>query len=282
MGLFGKKYLIEHPEKFETEEKEVIVLCETEPGGSRVNIAGDKLWSANVPLLGCIDCGTNELMEKPRYLTWNYEDGGSRNVHGIKKFGTYRLKVRFSLPCEAPFGGEVPAGRSLFVVKVLKRNVSEPRLREILEEYKKPVFIETANGDNLELDRSMGMYGGNIKWRDTDIDVSLSVDDGGETCEGALEAFNVIMSNPASWERKAKLYAAMEMTENANDWQESQEGYTPITETDFAKRITLGCISISEDGDLEFWFDDDEMFFGHSIVVYGNTEEGFNQAEMVG
>ncbi len=279
MGLFGKKYLIEHPERYEKAEREIIALAEKAPSGS--HIPGDRYWKGTVSLIACIDCETGELMEPPRYLAWNYKGGRNSNVHGIKKFGIYRLKVLFSLPCEAPYGGEVPAGRSLFVTKVIKRNVSEPRLEAILTEYKKPVIIDREWG-RLTLDRGNGSYEGCIEFGGNEVDISLSVDDCADTCEGAMKAFGEIMENPKEWEKKAKIFLAKEFTENANDWQSGEEDYEHITAVGFAKRITLCCISISEDGDLEFWFDDDDMFFGHTLVAYGTLEDGFNEGNMMG
>ncbi len=281
MGLFGKKYLIEHPEKYEKNEREVIVLVESAPSGVHHIAAGDKYWKSTSSLIACIDCETDELMELPRYITWNYKEDHNKNAHGIKKHGVYRLKVLFSLPFDAGYA-EIPAGRSMFVTSVIKKNVSEPRFEKILEDYKKPVLIEVGNDIKLEFDRENGVFSGCIDWRSEDVDVNLEADDDSDTCEGALEAFNTIISDPAAWERKAKLQAAVEMAENANDWQENREDYKPITEADFAKRITLCCISITNSGDMEFWFDDDDMFYGHSIVVYGNIEDGFTETNMVG
>ncbi len=279
MGLFGKKYLIEHPEKYEKTEREIIALAEKAPFGS--HIPSDKYRKGTVSLIACIDCATGELMENPRYLTWNCKDRRNSNIHGIKQFGIYRLKVLFSLPFEAPYGGEVPAGRSLFVTKVIKRNVSEPRLEAILTEYKKPVVIDREWG-RLTLDRGNGSYEGSVDFGGTEVDLSLSVDDGADTCNGSMEALEALMADPKEWVKKAKIFLAKEFTENANDWQSGEEDYEPITTVGFAKRITLCCISISEDGDLEFWFDDDDMFFGHTLVAYGTLEDGFTEGNMMG
>ncbi len=277
MGLFGKKYLIEHPERFEKQEREVIALAESTPYGGRFNGAGDRLWKASVRLIACIDCESGELMELPRYLVWNYKEGGNNNIHGIRKQCIYRLKVLFSLPD----GENYPLGRSMFVTKVIKKNVSDKRLSEILEEYRKPVSIDTAWG-KLELDRESEVFEGTVKWRDGDTDVSLSVDSGSDTCETAMKTFEAVMADQTVWERKAKLYIAAEYTENANDWQSDEEDYKPITIADFAKRITLCAINFYDDGTFEFWFDDDGMFFGHSLLAEGSVEEGFTDSNMAG
>ena len=50
----------------------------------------------------------------------------------------------------------------------------------------------------------------------------------------------------------------------------------------FAKRIQLTSIAVEEEGYISFWFDDDDLFAGHSIHVYGNMKEGLKDAEIAG
>lgn len=276
MGLFGmRKYLIEEPEKYEKKEREVIVLVRDNPSGSRIPNR-DKMWKAVVPLLACIDCRTGALLEGEHYLAWNYEDSEDRNRHGIKELETYRLKVLFSKP-----SGNIPSGRSLFVTKVTGRNVSEPRLEEILTEYRKPIFAETAGGERLELNKKMGVFEGSIPWCGEYIDIYISADDGEDTCEGGMKILNELAEKDAEWDKKVKTFAATTLTELARDWQ-ADEDEEPITEEAFAERITLCGIDISEDGDINFWFDDNDMFCGHSVMVSGTVEDGFTDAEIAG
>ena len=71
----------------------------------------------------------------------------------------------------------------------------------------------------------------------------------------------------------------------ANDWLQDSDDYEEgqeITEEDFAGRIVLDSIGVSGNGNFNFWFSDDDMFWGHSVCVNGNIESGPQDAEMCG
>ena len=55
-----------------------------------------------------------------------------------------------------------------------------------------------------------------------------------------------------------------------------------ITEESFAQRIELRTIAMDADGSFSAYFDDDDMFFGHCVVVYGSLTDGVASAEMAG
>ena len=101
----------------------------------------------------------------------------------------------------------------------------------------------------------------------------------------------------------ARAYAAQSMIETAEDWEtdadydeaaedtededeesdeadeEEDEG---ITEESFAERITLSEITLEADGDANLWYDDDNIFLGHVIVVAVNADRAFTDAQMMG
>lgn len=47
-----------------------------------------------------------------------------------------------------------------------------------------------------------------------------------------------------------------------------------ITKEAFAKRITIDSICFDEGGVFTVYFGDDDMFWVHSVVVYGDVENG--------
>ena len=77
--------------------------------------------------------------------------------------------------------------------------------------------------------------------------------------------------------------AARSLTASARDWQESGDNETQeITEESFVDRIKLSRISMSAGGSFTAYFDDDQIFFGHSIVVRGALKKGAVSAYMGG
>ena len=82
------------------------------------------------------------------------------------------------------------------------------------------------------------------------------------------------------WNEKMRAFAAKELVSLANDWLD--EDGAEISESDFAKRIKLMEISIDADGAFAAYHDDDDMFWGHSVTVYGDLERGVKSAQMEG
>ena len=48
------------------------------------------------------------------------------------------------------------------------------------------------------------------------------------------------------------------------------------------ERMELDAVQISADGSFEFWFNDGDLFWGHSIHVTGSLESGPESAQMEG
>jgi hypothetical protein len=61
-----------------------------------------------------------------------------------------------------------------------------------------------------------------------------------------------------------------------------QKGESPLTEADFLKRMRLQSIWFGEDGSFEFWHNDGDLFWGHSIEVRGNLKDGLTEADIPG
>lgn len=128
------------------------------------------------------------------------------------------------------------------------------------------------------------MFEGGISWRGEDIDTSLEVDSSSEdTWTAAMTAMKQMMTDQDRWDRDMRAFAARQLTELACDWRESADEEVPeITEESFARRIELRSIAMDADGSFSAYFDDDDMFFGHCVVVYGTLVDGVTSAEMAG
>ena len=278
-------------EKYDSIVKEVLVL--TERGTSACKIGQEKMWEAGVTILGMIDVESNELVESKKHLAWLMTDEQCRteekifNIEGQK---IYRLKVQESLACKNEFFGrviEVEQGRSLWVREVLERDCHEERLEAILAEFQKPVILKPEGCQELLLDKSLGMFSGDGKWNGSECLVHLDVDEEeAETAEDALSTWRRLLTDCAKWDAEARTYAAKELVDNANDWLydsvEEGEEIEEITEEAFAQRLELSEVCVSTEGNFEIFYDDDDMFWGHVVIVSGNIEEGIDDATMAG
>ena len=79
----------------------------------------------------------------------------------------------------------------------------------------------------------------------------------------------------------AKIYAASLLTELKNDtWLD--ENQTPLTQTEFAETIIFDGIIAFSEGSFQIFFYDNDIFFGHSIVVDIDKDFNFDGANISG
>lgn len=79
----------------------------------------------------------------------------------------------------------------------------------------------------------------------------------------------------------AKVFAADELIELKNNaWLEDDE--EPVSMTDFISRIAVESVSFDADGEFEVCYADDNLFGGHSIIVYCDRNGKPARAEMAG
>ncbi len=253
-------------EEYEEKEQELTVLIKEFTRGGAVR--GDYLFPA-VPFLAYIDKESGKAVHEKGILCWVIHRSSDDYIHKFKNYGIYKVLVRKMKPgILNPIGQ--PVKNWYYVVKVLKREVKEPQLERIRTEYLKPVSIKDSLGE-FKLDRKYNQFEGQIDWMGSMENVSLEKDKDEDTANLALKTLHMLTSDPVKWDRKLREYAAGELTELANDWREEEE--TPvIKKEEFAERIGSPSFSIDKEGDFEAVYNDDDMFAGHWIVVYGTAD----------
>ena len=278
--------------QFDAESKELIVLTETGAGAGKG--WKEKLWTASVNILASVDPSAGVLNKETTVLEWPLTDEECRTEEkkfDIKGQKIYRLRVKESLPFQNPYNGaQMRRGYWLQLIEVLERGCREERLEKILAEYQKPVSLMTENCGELLLDKLLGMYHGETTWNGGKCQVHLDVDeDGSETAKDSLQTLEKLMEDSAGWDDKARRFAADKLTDLANDWQDSEydEAETDgdenvITKEEFAKRLSASELCVSTEGDFEMYYNDDDMFWGHVVVVSGNIDSGMSDAQIEG
>ena len=128
---------------------------------------------------------------------------------------------------------------------------------------------------------------GEVEISGQNIYFGISVDDinDKETVDRLISEFKKFISEFDKWDKRIREFSAEKLTDNANDWLrdslEDDEEFVEITEEKFAERMVLNSIGFDENG-FEVFYDDDDMFWGHSILVDGTLENGMEQAYIAG
>ena len=268
---------------FEEEAKEILVLLAGGSGAGKMN----GFWDVSHYFIAYVDCQTGALHTGDGRIVYPVSDEES-DAGGIldrfRREAVYRLKARKRIPHKIPEGVTASSQNQFLIVEVLEEDAPCPALEEVLAEYRRPVVLNDEELGELSLDKDLDMFEGGISWRGEDIDISLEVDSSSEdTWTAAVVAMKQMAADQDAWDRDMRAFAARELTELACEWRESADEEVPeITEESFAQRIELTSIVMDSDGSFSAYFDDDDMFFGHCVVVYGTLEGGVSSAVMAG
>jgi len=160
------------------------------------------------------------------------------------------------------------------------REAERDQLVEVAEELAKRVVINTERFGELTLDRSIDWFEGRVNWNGQSVRVTFPTDEDQDISD-ALKVAEKLWDEQSSWKQQVDDYAVDELLSLKNqDWLDEDE--SPVTPEQFKSRMTLQSISIDRDGTIEFWHDDGDLFWGHSIMISGSLAEGLTQADIPG
>ena len=247
------------------------------------------VWEHGVGFLASVDLATGTFRKEKGFLRWLGERGqekfGGRKIKPLK---IYHVRCRKKAETEEEKRdtqeSRQTARTAWMLMEIVGRSGRHPQLKRVREEYKRgAVFQETFCGQ-FELERKYNFFNGEVDWLGEKCSVSLYCDEeDGEKMEGALSFFRRLYDNPQKWDQAFRAYAAEELVQSAKEWQgDSEEGKEPITKESFAKRIRICDISMRPRGEYAVYYEDDDMFYGHVIVIRGSVEDGMESADIEG
>lgn len=294
MGRIGMEKVPEDVNKrYHTEEKEFLVMT---VGGTSSSKIGDKdYWNKSIAILGYVEVESGRTSSIKGSLDWSVEDyKADRN---FKKGGIiYRIKGRLPklLDGGEPWINNEYRMSGLYVTEIISENEKNEFLENLLTEYRKEVSINSEVLGKFILNKDIEQYEteNDVEWCGDNIKITLTADE--DDVNELLAVAEEFYKNRQEWDRKIREYAAKELTELANDWladeyynddDESDEETEPIheiTEKEFSERIETCDISFYGDGDFSVYYADDDMFWGHTVIVHGNIKTGFESTEIAG
>ena len=268
---------------FEEDAREILVLLAGGAGAGKRN----GFWDISHYFLAYVDCATGALHVNQGRLVYPLSDEqyAAGNVLGrFPEQVIYRVKARKKKSEEVPEGMTASWRNQFLIVEILGEDAACPELEEVLAEYLRPVVLSDEVLGELTLNKDLDLFEVDIAWRGERISVSLEVDSGcEETWKQAVQAMKTMLADQERWDRDMRAFAARELTELACEWRDSADEDVPeITEESFAQRLDLTSIAMDPDGSFSAYFDDDDMFFGHCVVVYGTLADGVASAVMAG
>ena len=268
---------------FEGEAREILVLLAGGSGAGKRN----GFWDVSHYFIAYVDCQTGALHAGGGRIVYPVSDE-QHDAGGIldrfRREAVYRLKARKKIWHEVPEGVTASSQNQFLIVEVLEEDAPCSALEEVLADYRRPVVVVDEVLGELTLDKDLDMFEGEVLWRGEQICLSLEVDAANEgTWADSRRAMKAMLAEQDRWDGDMRASAARELTDLACEWRESADEEVPeITEESFARRIELRSIAMDADGSFSAYFDDDDMFFGHCVTVYGTLADGVTTANMEG
>jgi hypothetical protein len=132
----------------------------------------------------------------------------------------------------------------------------------------------------LHYEEAYDWYEGKIKVQQSEIPIRLSTDEEGEVVSVCRRATNFV-AELEDHAQSAKESAVERLLELKNEtWIDENE--EPSTPEQFKHRMVLESISIDSDGEVSFYHNDGNLFWGHCILVTMDSENNFIGAEIAG
>ena len=230
------------------------------------------LWDLIIHLAAWKDSSGIIHKEEMRVEISVSEEELSRQMSAISSYSLVGLRLRLA---DHPNGRKQALGSALPVTEL-----QDEELSQVAAELQKPVVIDDPIFGKFTLDRSIDWFRGSAKWQGKGIRLDLSLDDDGDPAK-SLGVAKTLWDDEGSWAAKVSDYAVEQLLERKNDsWLD--EGESPVTTEVFKSRMALESVTVYPDGEFEFWHNDGDLFWGHSIQVSGNLTDGLTNIDTPG
>jgi hypothetical protein len=166
------------------------------------------------------------------------------------------------------------------VEKGLAAEPADETLHQFAQRLREPVVVSTERFGQAVMNPLIGWFEGKVKWNCKTIELHFEPgDDGG--ISDAIKTAESLWSNQSGWKRKVDDFAVEKLLPLKNDsWLGADE--RELTPADFKKKMKLQSINVAGDGSFEFWHDDGDLFWGHSIQIGGTLKDGLVDADIPG
>ena len=233
----------------------------------------DKYDTLYIYAIALKNIDSNEIIENDNILIQKKVKETKEYFQTLKSKSIVRLKVRKEKNNNDLY-------MRFLLEDIVDNDYKDDDLNIILEKYSKPVYYKDEELGDFELDKSINCFEKNMPWiNNNDISVSFdNIDE--ELNKRSVDIIKKIFANKKDIDKKLKDYISENMLEDANNWNDDAEK-PHISKEDFSKLIDLTSITISEDI-ITFWFDDGDIFWGHSIVLESDYDFNFTDAHIEG
>ncbi len=129
-------------------------------------------------------------------------------------------------------------------------------------------------------EEQLGGYTGKVEFGSVLLSLLLYPDVADDLTPTLRRAREVLHAFPL-YHRRAEEYAVQELLPLKNDfWLEEDEA--PVTAAEFRQRMTLEALVFYAEGDVTFYYQDGDLFWGHTIELRLDAADHFVGADIPG
>lgn len=260
---YCKKFLAEECEK---KTLKITALTDFDIIGA-VKSRGDEYYSSTIKCLAYID-ENGEVVENKILFSYYLNNKEPLKYINIKDLTVYRFKCK-----------KVKDKRYYYVLKV--KEVKDKRFDAIIKEQLKPITM-IVDDVLFTFNRTFCEYEGEFVAGGKKIDVSLGSDAKGLDAKKSTATFKKIKADFDAFYEKVLKNCAKDIVKDANEWRADDDEHE-ITEEEIIKRISKSSPSFDiNDNDYSIYFNDDDMFGGHTIIYNGNIRSEIFSIDIAG
>lgn len=132
----------------------------------------------------------------------------------------------------------------------------------------------------LRYDTKFDWYESQVVFYETQLSISLSIEDN-DKVESILTRASSVVQHLKRYAKDAEEYAVKNLLELKNEtWLDEDETF--LTSEEFKNRMMLEGLVFSPDGEVEFYYNDGNLFFGHCILITMDKNNCFIDASISG
>jgi hypothetical protein len=166
------------------------------------------------------------------------------------------------------------------LVKLVGVDTSDAELNAKAAEMQKPVTFTDSKLGTFTLDRRIDWFTAKAKWLGNPVSLNLSATKP-KDLKKALKAAHTLWKAQKGWSKRIGDFAVKQLLPLKNDnWLGDDEA--ELNAKQFRARMTLEAITVSPSGSFDFWHNDGDLFWGHSIQISGNLTKGPTDADIPG
>lgn len=260
---FCKKYLTE---KCDGAVIEITVLTGHNIGGA-AKLQDQEYYSSTLKGIAYIN-EKGELIENDIKFTYYLNNKKPLNILRTKNLSVYCIECK-----------KIKDKDLYYLLKI--KSIQDNRFDEIIKEQLKPI-IKDIDGVSFVFDKVFSQYEGKLNLESKEINITLEPDRDGVDATKSIETYKKIKSDFKNFYDTVLKKCSEGIVQWANDWNNDDDNHE-ITVSEIEKRIDKKNVVMEINGsDFSVYFDDDDLFYGHTIVYYGNIDDEKYSVDIAG